>query len=418
MIVKTITRFSLAAILSIFLVQMTTAQEFWSEDFSSQTDFETNWTNGGDNGGGGEEWVWSDDPSALLFGSQPPFGSTTADNGFIIFNSDGNGNNAHDVTITSSAIDCSGQDQVFLRCENQYSYFSTGGVSIAEVGVSTNGTDFTYYQILADVEQNDLSDAVQVVFLELPEAANQSAVFLQFRWQGFFEYTWRIDDISLSGENPRPNNDLVLIQPRVPFNFATPESMIDTVFMGFGIENRGQVDQPNVSASAMLSGTNGDSFSTTETTDSLASDSTVFFFFDESFVPSGIGDYTIGYNTSSDSTDADPDDNIGGATFTITEDVFSKDDGNIVSATQPQDIGDDFWEIGNYYVAPNGGYQAYEADISVASNGMAHQGQMVTVFLYEVTEDDQPEFTDEDLNVRGFGEHEFTTEENFALVTV
>jgi hypothetical protein len=416
--VKTITRFILSTTLSLVLIQATSAQVFWSETFDNEADFNAEWTNGGDNGGGGEEWVWSDDPSALLFGSQPPFGSTTADDGFIIFNSDGNGNAAHDVTITSSAIDCSGQSQVFLRCENQYGYFSTGGVSIAEVGVSTDGTDFLYYSILADVEQNDLSAAVQEVFIELPEAANQPEVYIQFRWRGFFEYTWRIDDISLSSENPQPINNLVLIQPRVPFNFATPVSMIDTVFMGMGIENNGQADQFNVSASATLMGDNGDSFMTTEFTDTLLSDSSVFFFFDESFIPTGEGNYTIEYETGSDSTDASPGNNVDDAVFIITEDLFSKDDGNIASATQPAEIAGDFWEIGNYYVANNGGFEAFEADISVASNDDAHQGQSITVFLYEVNEDDNEEFTDDDLSVVGFGEYTFGSEENFDLVTV
>ena len=412
------TKFPLIAFLSITVFSSLNAQVFWSEDFSSQTDFEANWTNGGTNSGA-EVWSWLDDPTILLFGSQPAFGSTTADNGFIIFNSDGNGENAHDVTITSPVIDCSAQSQVFLKVENQYGYFSTGSVSVAQVGVSTNGTDFTYYDILTAVEQNDLSDAVQVEFLELPEAANEETVYIQFRWQGFFEYAWRIDDIELSSQSAQPANELVLEEPRVAFNFATPVSQIDTVFLAFGIDNNGTDDQFNVSATATVTGDNGDNFTTTESTDTLQSDSSVVFLFDESFVPSGEGNYDISYSTSSDSADANPDNNAVDLNFVISEDIFSKDDGIIASATRPATIGDDFWEIGNYYLIANAGFEAFEAQISVASNDNAHQGQQVTVFVYEVTEDDDVgNFTDDDLTVLGFGEYEFTTEANFDLVTV
>ena len=417
--VKTITRLSLVFCLIFGLTQAMTAQTFWSEDFSSQSDFESNWTNGGDNGGGGEVWTWSDDPGALTFGSQPDFGATTAANGFILFNSDGNGENVHDVTITSPVIDCSGQSTVFLSSENQYAYFSTGGTSVAEVGVSIDGGDFLYRQILADVEQNALTDAVQPVAIELPEAANQSNVRIQFRWRGNFEYAWKIDDINLSSMDPTPLNDLTLFQPRSAFNFETPVSMIDTVFMAFGIQNNGLADQFNVSASANISGSNGDTFDTTETTDTLQADSTVFFLFDESFIPSGEGNYTLTYTTSSDSTDSNEMDNEALAFFRITEDIFSKDDNIVANATQPLNIGD-FWEIGNYYVVPNGGYEAYEAEFSVASNGNAHQGQQVTVFLYKVKEDSDPlvSLSDDDLDVVGFGEYTFTNEENFDIVTV
>lgn len=406
-------------LLLIFLSYSGIAQTpFWTETFSSETDFNANWTNGGTNDGP-EDWVWSDQPGALLFGAQPPFGSTTADDGFVIFNSDGNGNFSHDVTITSPVIDCSGQNQVFLRCENQYGFFSTGGISIAEVGVSTNGTDFTYYEILTEVEQNALADAVQVVYIELPEAANQSTVSIQFRWQGVFEYTWRIDDINLFSENPQPINNLEMIQPRVAPNFATPASQTDTVVLGFGITNSGLADQPNVTATASVSGDNGDNFTTTESTAVLEADSSVFFTFDETFLPTGEGTFTVNYATASDSTDASPDNNAAEATFIVTEDLYSKDDGNVVNATQPAEVNNDVWEIGNYYVVPTEGYEAFEAEISVASQGDAHQGQTVTVFLYAITEDsDVANFTDDDLTVLGFGEYTFTTEENFELVTV
>ncbi|MBK6950007.1 MAG: hypothetical protein IPH16_19775 [Haliscomenobacter sp.] len=100
----------------------------------------------------------------------------TAANGFVLFNSDINGDNAHDVTVTSPAINCSGQNAVFLRFENQYAYFSAGATSKAEVGISTDSVNFTYIQVLTNVARNDLSQPVQIQVLELPAAANKPKV--------------------------------------------------------------------------------------------------------------------------------------------------------------------------------------------------------------------------------------------------
>ena len=401
---------------NLFLCSAAFTQVFWTETFSSESDFQANWTNGGTNGGP-ENWVWSDDPTAI-FQTQPDFGSTTANDGFIIFNSDQNGENAHDVTITSSAIDCSGQSQVFLACQNQYAFFSQGAISIPEVGVSTNGTDFTYYEVLTDVDNNDLSASVQDLFLELPEAANQASVFIQFRWRGNFEYLWRIDDITLSGQSLQPANELVLIEPVNPPNFSTPASQVDTVLFGFVVNNNGIDDQVNLESTIELSGDNGDSFSSSDITDLLEADSSTFVLFEDGFLPTGQGNYTINYNVSADATDEIPDNNAAGLTFIISEDLYAKDDGNIVAATEPNGVTGP-WEIGNYYLIEADGYEAFEADISVASFDDVHQGQEVTVFLYRIEEDDNTgDFTEDDVDVVGFGTYEFTDEASFALVTV
>ena len=72
---------------------------FYSETFADSLNFTTKWVYGGTNPGK-EKWVWSKITGGLYQG-QPAFGSKTAANGFIVFNSDENGEFAHDVTITS-----------------------------------------------------------------------------------------------------------------------------------------------------------------------------------------------------------------------------------------------------------------------------------------------------------------------------
>ncbi len=389
---------------------------FFSETFPNAQAFQENWTKGGTNGGP-ETWKWSNNPDGI-FNGQADFASTTASNGFVIFNSDANGNFAHDVFFTSKAINCTGKSKVFLRCENQYAYFSVGDVSKAEVGVSTNGTTFVYKPILTDVEQNDLSDPVQVVTVELPEAANQANVFIRFRWRGFFEYTWRIDDIGLFDTNPLPANDLVINNPLIPTNFATPISQADSVFFAYRLSNRGAAKQTNIEIKAAVSSDNGSSFSTSEIINELLPGVTDTVLLEDAFVPTAIGNYTVSYSATQAESDVSPENNSLELSFAITENVFAKDDGIIVSATQPDEVVGEFWEIGNFYSIVNEGYEAYEAFISVASQDNAHQGKSVSVILYKVVPDNNPDFNDDDLDVVGFGSYEFTTEENFDPITV
>jgi hypothetical protein len=151
----------------------------------------------------------------------------------------------------------------------------------------------------------------------------------------------------------------------------------------------------------------------------LAPDSSEVFDFEEFYLPNGTeGIYTVVYTVSQDSIDAIPGNNSDTSIFLVTADLFSKDNGAIASSTQPLGVGGP-WEIGNYYTVPAAGYEAYQAVVSVASNDDAHQGQSVTVFLYEITEDDDPDnFTDADVSVLGFGTYNFTTEENYDIVEV
>lgn len=196
---KTLTYRSLVmALLLATGFQSAFAQTFWTETFSDEASSTTNWVSGGDNLGA-EVWTWTSDPLAgFQDPAVPAFGAATAGDGYFLFNSDANGeNNAHDVTLTGvgNPANCTGQSGVHLKFYTQYFYF---GINNARVGVSTNGTDFTYYQILSDLPESTIFDGE--IDLALPEADNQAQVWIQFRWEGNWEYHWKVDDLELSGQ--------------------------------------------------------------------------------------------------------------------------------------------------------------------------------------------------------------------------
>lgn len=402
----------------LYHVSAQSSQPFFVEDFPSQSSFNANWTSGGTNQGN-QVWQWTDEP--IIFGSQPAFNSETVDNGFVIFNSDANGEgNTHDVTLTiNNPIDCSNRDQVFISVQNQYEYFSLGGGSVAQLGVSTDGINFDYLEILEEIPANDLTEDVQPILEDISQfAANQPQVFIQFRWQGTYEYAWSIDDIKIYDENPTFQFDVAIFNPRLAPNFATPVSQTGNFFFGHAYRNNGQDNATNLTSTITIESTNADTFSyTTELSPEYAPGSADTTFFDNTpFNPSDTGVYTYTYTLSFDNLDEQPTDNSFSEQFLISEDLFSKDDGRSPRATQPGEIQDNTWEAANYYFIPNGGYQATEAIFSVASENNEHQGQTVSVLLYQVTQDADMDFDDDDLTPVGFGSYTFTDEENGDLV--
>ncbi len=172
------------------------AQVFWSESFSDQIAASTNWINGGVNAGP-SDWLWSNDPNAgFQDPALPAFNAPSTSNGYFYFDSNNNGLPTHDVTLTGQGriADCTGKSDVHLRFYSQYVFFNPDG-TVAELGVSTDGVNFTYKPLFAGLPPNLVyHDWVDV---DLDEADNQAQVWLQFRWIGAYEYHWKIDDLEL-----------------------------------------------------------------------------------------------------------------------------------------------------------------------------------------------------------------------------
>jgi hypothetical protein len=389
---------------------------FFNETFPSAADFAAKWVSGGTNTGP-EKWKWSDNPKSLFEG-QPDFTSLTAANGFVIFNSEDNGEVPHDVFLSAiNPVNCVGRKNIYLRFENQYAFYSPPSQSVAQVGISFDGTTYTYTTVLTDVASNNVSATRQIVTLALPEATGKEKVFVRFRWKGNYEYAWRIDDVALFEGNPQPARDLVVSAPILPESFAVPVSQVQEVPFVATVSNKGTLAQPKVKFSVKVISSNGQSFNADTTLLNLKSGLVDTFSIPKIFIPRDTGSYATQYLVSSDSTDEIPSDNSLVSNFLVTKNLFSKDDGILSSATQPAVVNGDIWEAGNYYYIKKAGFDAYEASFSVASNGNAHQGKSVSLLLYQYIDNGDAAFDDKDLKVVGYGFHEFKTEKNFELIT-
>ncbi|MGB0166153.1 MAG: Omp28-related outer membrane protein, partial [Luteibaculum sp.] len=94
--------------------------------------------------------------------------------------------------ITSKAIDCSGQDNVFLVLEQYFRVFQTSD-SECHIEISTDNMAWT------SVYTNDIQTPIgQVLGLDISNiAANQAEVYIRFRFQSQIDYYWIIDEVKV-----------------------------------------------------------------------------------------------------------------------------------------------------------------------------------------------------------------------------
>ena len=438
MIYKNITRLVATLALVLSLGATVNAQDpFFTEDFAGG--IPSGWTTPVliGNNQPSSAWIHTTAGPAGDFATDP-LASTTASNGWMLFDSDLNCNHptGQDAWLISPAIDGSDYESVWLQFETYYRSFNDRPQ--IRVGTDLSNLDsWAIIEVFPGIRANEFGGAIvgneeinpQTINANLtPFAAGVNGFHFAFQFLSIpgtgnggnltgCGYSWQVDDVKLLDANPTPAHDLAVSRPRLAPNFAQPESQLVEVPTAARVANLGGMTQTSVALTAAIAGDNGDSFSATETIPELEPDSSIVIANeDAAFVPSGLGTYTLTYSVAADSMDLVPVNNTLATEFIVTENLFSKDNGQIAFRTQPATISDDIWEVGNYYYVPNGGYAAYEVSFSVFTEGNTHQGRTINVLLYEIDEDDNTAFNDDDVTIVGFASYEFTDEPNATVV--
>ena len=188
------------------LVQASTARQggtpaiattIFSEDFASG--IPAGWTNV-DLSGGGEIFRYTTTGSTA-----GPFAAvalnpvnTTAANGYVIFDSDsaGQASGPEDAELTTSAINCTGYNTVFMSLNEVFFQYATG---VGEVAVSNDGINWTVvHNAETGLGQNDSTANPLFVQADISSvAANQATVYIRFKWTGDWDWFWMFDDVTL-----------------------------------------------------------------------------------------------------------------------------------------------------------------------------------------------------------------------------
>lgn len=190
----------------------------WTSDFSTAAD----WTVSNASSGNNDNWVIGTAVPSGPF-SIPPIASTTAANGYALFDSDlyCSGSQIAYLTTTNS-IDCSTYSAVILEFQQHYRRFTCQ--TFVDVS-SDNGVNWTAFEVNQGMQSNASTANPENVMLNISSVAgNASAVKIRFRFLSDgatnggdgCDYSWMVDDVILK---EAPSFDLTLESVSVIHNF-------------------------------------------------------------------------------------------------------------------------------------------------------------------------------------------------------
>lgn len=311
-------------------------EDIYTEDFANS--IPNDWTAFTESGPC--DWIWTNEghmgdfPSASL-------NSTTADNGWMIIDSDLCGAEGGDIEVaylTSPSIDCSANTSVAVRFEQYFRRYAPAA-EVTSLEVSTDGgTTWNSYEFNADVDQTGTPnpDVVQVNITDI--AAGQSDVQFRFRWEGTWGYGWQIDDFAVF--EPLDNDVTLsntgyqeLWDPAVELDYRDlaysvyPQSQLRDMTLRGSITNNGGMVQTNVFLQADISGPDGYSVSLMSDPVDIDPAQTSYFTIENYTPPAVNGEYMITFTAIQDAEDENDVDNTGSANFWVSDAEYARDRG-------------------------------------------------------------------------------------------
>lgn len=318
-----------------------TATPFVTEDFSSgsATALPTGWVRGSSAASAG--WRWTKQAASSQYsGSLGVINSTSANNGWLIFDSDSAGGisgvpTIFEGTITSPAYVCTGHTNVMLQFQSYYKKLQDS----CWVQVSNNNfTSFTEYQVNENntLPGNGFSANPAVVRINITAAAgNQASVKIRFRYKNEYAggtYAWMIDDLSLSDIDPvelsLKYSGMLATCPGALADLsaysAIPLSLVSSLRPLSAISNNGTAGQANVPISVNVY-RNGTSVFTNSTTYPSSPvngvDSIVEWPATATYTPTTTGNYVAAFNANQ-TGDGYALNNVDTFAFDVTDTVY------------------------------------------------------------------------------------------------
>jgi hypothetical protein len=314
----------------------------WQNDFSNPSD----WVISNETGDC-QNWIICTPATMTSLYGITQLLSTTADNGFALFNSDYVGSlcgeedapPAQDASIaTANPIDFSTYSNVALKFQQNYRKW----VDNVYIGFSTDGVNYT------DVEVNTIAQGTSIGsnphFFELnisSYVAGESQVWMRFHFVGDWDYAWMIDDIKIVEGG---DNELVLEHVWGEFYglgwySKTPYMLTQNFALHYGaIFNNGALDQNNPVFHVKMEDNSQVYFDSTST--DIYWNDTIWegpmgiisagmrdsFGFSKTFIPEALPNhYTVSYEVTQDEVDVYPANNKKQLEFDITDSVYARD---------------------------------------------------------------------------------------------
>jgi len=295
----------------------------WENDFSNASDWDI-----ANSIGNNSDWVIGTDVPA---GDFPIEGilSTSAANGYALFDSDLYCTTGDDATVTmANPVDLTGYAAVVVQFQQHYRNYQ--GATYLEV--STDGSAWTQFVLNGSLAGNAATSNPDFAQVNISGVAGgQATVWLRFRYVGACDYSWMVDDVAIV---EGADNDIQLVDLwHGDFQNAweyqeVPLAQAQEVTIGAASLNQGGNSQTVVTYNydITLNGTSVNSGSFAANSPSLASSESDTTFYATGFTPSALGQYMLMVSVSSAETDGNPANNEGMSNFAITEFIYAHDD--------------------------------------------------------------------------------------------
>ena len=303
------------------------------DDFSSgsTSQLPTGWTSVDiDSQGNNYLWEWTNvgAQGPTTGGYEHVLASTSAANGWVIFDSDNYGQGSYDAFLYSPVYNCSAFSAVAISWEELYQRWGNESTNPYSgnptfVGVSIDGgTTYTEFEIHADFAVKDATDNPDYYMLNISSlAGSQASVKFYFRMQGLWDYWWQIDDFMVM-EGPHHNLTIADTYTTAAVDYGTgygfygfyskmPQAQIIPMFFQADVINNGVDQQTNVSLAVNIDQDGTNVYSQTADTIQLN------FMDTASLIPAmfeaqDVGTYTADYAVSQTQTEEVPEDNVAG----------------------------------------------------------------------------------------------------------
>ncbi len=348
--------------------QVSASRDVYNEDFSNG--FAGQGANGAwtfEDTGGNSIWMMADanSPAGFYSTTAGPLSSTTADNGWVIFDADlyqdgeiSATNPAEDVSgyLISAPIDFSACPSVILEFQQSFRYCCADDKPFVLEVSNDGGSTWIVYDAAPSFTggANDNSADPLVTFVDISAAAaGQGFVIVRFGWQPngnatHSHYFWGIDDIR-AFENPI-QNDLSVKQVTNGDIFAdyeyrcmALEQAIDPSLGGLVIgtiyENLGTITQNatitadvlDATQTVVLATVSQDVVAFSNAESPTPGDPIDTLYLATNWAPSEVGEYYVRTTMTYNGTDETPINNTQSKKFLVTDGEYGHDDAPLIN---------------------------------------------------------------------------------------
>jgi hypothetical protein len=326
-----------------------------------------------DNSSSGDNWViGTAAPQGFYSDGMGAIASTTAANGFAMFDSDflgedDNGTSPQNSDIYfNTPVDLTGELAVAVEFESYYRAFQGDCYVIA----STDGVTWTQVPVHLDVAVNaSTANPVTVSANVSAIVGGSSTAYFGFRYIGTWDYAWMVDDVSIV---TLPDNDLALTKGWhddiiTDYEYSRlPLTQVRELVVGVVVENQGGQNQTVPLTWEVFQGASSVASNTVNVTVNVAEIDT--FWYNTGYTPDANGDYTVEFSIPAD---MDPTDDVHvTSALTVNDHIMAHDLGTAGTygwnPTTSADNANEPHSWGNLYI-PTVDQEIYGVDVNFAT---------------------------------------------------